>query len=236
MFDINKISECEHKLICDAKDNYGIYLDTCLKAIELSWTITEFFDHRALYFSSYLSQSNKALYLALMSLLRNHSNQSYFNIRLSIESSIMACYELHRNDLELLKYCEPDDNYKKSVYKWLENNYENHSKGLEKNKKMINQSFMHSNLSSAKAHFKMNIENGRFDSMLFDSVDIPENRRRLVVFIQIILIQLSMYREVIEKYPLVELRTDFQSELEIILKSYYSLNEYVITKQDSKEK
>ncbi|HFL3236639.1 TPA: hypothetical protein ACG3KH_004073 [Clostridioides difficile] len=135
MFDINVIVEYEYALILEAKEEYGTHLDTCLKALELSWTFAEFIDHKAFYFSSYLSQSNKALYLSLMSLLRKHTNQGYFNMRLSIESSIMACYELHRNASEFLEYCEPDKNFKKEVYTWFESNYKNHSEALEENKR-----------------------------------------------------------------------------------------------------
>ncbi|WFA86038.1 hypothetical protein [Paenibacillus amylolyticus] len=224
MFNINEAAEYEYTLILEAEKKYGTHFDTCLKVLEVSWTFAEFFDHKAFYFSSYLSQSNKALYLSLMSLLRKHTNQSYFNMRLSIESSIMACYELHRNASELLKYREPDKKFKKEVYQWFESNYKNHSEALEGLKKKINESFMHSSINSAKAHFRMNIENGRFDSMLFDSVEAPEMKNRLVIFIQIVLMQLSMYSKVIERYPLVELKKDFQSEVEIISKASYKLS------------
>ncbi|WP_339286167.1 hypothetical protein [Paenibacillus sp. FSL R5-0486] len=220
MFNINEIAEYEYLLILEAEKKYRTHLDTCVEALEVSWTFAEFVKHNALYFSYYLSQSNKALYLSLMSLLRKHTNQSYSNMRLSIESSIMACYELHRNASELLGDCESD---RKKAYKWIESNYKNHSDALGGLKNKINKEFMHSSINSASAHSKMNIENGRFDSMLFDSVDDSEMKNRLVIFIQIILIQLSMYREVIEKYPLVEMKKGFQLEVESILKESYKL-------------
>lgn len=232
MFNIEMISQEEHEIIKSARKNYGALLDTAIDALKLSWTFPKLLQNDAWVFAGFLSQSNNALYLHLLSTLRKHAAQSNFNARLSIEASLMACYALHNTDINLFikkdvhNNSKADQNAKTKAYNWIGKHYKEHSKRLKDIKDEINDTFAHSNIISAFRHFEISEANKQSYNWFFDLTPDRDVHFQLLKFIGLVLAQVTMYRDVINDYPLLQLRDNFEADYEQALYMYATLSDF----------
>ncbi|WP_172249978.1 hypothetical protein [Saccharibacillus deserti] len=232
MFNIEMISQEEHDIIKRAQENYGFLLDIAIDVLKLSWTFPKVLQIDAWVFAGFLSQSNNALYLYLLSTLRKHAAQSNFNARLSIEASIMACYALKQTDINT--FIEKDSldkprakqNAKSKANKWIESHYKEHSDRLREIKSEINQTFAHSNIVSAFGHFELSEANKQSYTWFFDLTLDRDVHFQLLKFIDLVLAQIAMYKDVVSDYPLLHFRDDFEPDYDKTLTMYAALSDY----------
>ncbi|APO44597.1 hypothetical protein BS614_11710 [Paenibacillus xylanexedens] len=232
MFSMYEISQEEHEMIIRANDQFGLIFEVCLDAIELSWTFTKNYQISAWIFAGFLSQTNNSLYLAILSLIRRHTVQTSFNLRLSIESAVLACYALYNPKID--SFAIKNDHgsmversgVKSKANKWIENNYKDMSDTIHVYKKQINSKFAHSSILSAFGNFELSEEHYQGVSWIFDRTEDRDIHFQLLSLVNLVLIQVEMFYRVIKDYPIVEIVDDFTSRYEKINGTVTLLNDF----------
>jgi hypothetical protein len=136
---------------------YGRYYENAYLATML---FADFFDKISgdrWVFARFVSQARKCLVLALLSAVRRHQAQSSMDVRQAIEASVFAAFSIEHPDYRFFLNSSGELTLKHSknssskIYKWLNNQYNQHSLVLKHFKSSINEYAAHQNLSVTKA-------------------------------------------------------------------------------------
>ncbi|RJG26721.1 hypothetical protein [Paenibacillus thiaminolyticus] len=225
MFNIYELSDEENRLVHIAGERYGEIFFLAKEVVEYSWLFVPSISQRVFVFNAFLTQINKMISLALLSILRHHTVQSQMSLRTALESTILACYALYKPDesefiqenIDFPGTLLEKRSVKNKAYKWIEKNYKQYSEKIEYSKKTINNLFAHSNLINA---FR-NVEYGRkANSSVFDMT--PELIQKVYIshLTNSFILQIDLIGKVIHDYPLCKLNPDFHEKIDY----FYSKN------------
>jgi hypothetical protein len=156
---LNALSADEHQMVIDAERRYGNYYvnahnTTIMLSNIMMWPLID-----CDLFIRFLSQMKKYHTLSVISTVRLHRIQAKMDLRYFLESTVHAAYSLVHTDTKI--YFDFDagkilDAKKASekVYVWIEATYNDHSKGIQNIKKLINEQTAHANVVNSEHNFR----------------------------------------------------------------------------------
>lgn len=149
-FQIEKLSNDENELVKRAYLNYGDEIRLAQRAISLVWNYVLEIEDKAELFAHFVSQIQKSLYLALLSITRRHQQQFFGVLRYALESAVLACYALEKPNLdEFRKYNKngvpyPSEPNEGKAYDWFDKHYKKYSEEIKNLKtNVINRQYAH---------------------------------------------------------------------------------------------
>lgn len=236
MFKIEKISEKEHALVLDSRQ-YGVAYKVAVDYLELSWELFSKIKPEAQIFAITLGQAKSSNYLALLSILRHHLIQAKLNMRVSYESTVLACYSLvdhkigdilHEGYTSIEQLREKEFEFKKDAYIWIKENYKSHSDRIKDSKDKINKSFAHSAFSTSLFNHlskETSASTSFFDVSIHSTeeghLDVITN---LLHFSFSINSQLDFITDVLKDYPLVTIIDDYEDRKELLFEKLMTLS------------
>lgn len=213
MFSIYEFSEEENRLVRDAPKQFGNYFKLAKDTVDYSWGFIETIEPQAYVFNAFLTQVNKSLSLALLSIVRMHTAQSFQVIRNAIESASLACFALcnpNENNFIRRDVSDPNKLYEKSkvkykAYSWLDEKYPKYSKHLSMIKSdFINKFYAHSNLIDAKTNVLYG--DNKVYNTVFDDMTPLTIRMQLVSLSNLTLLIIELMGLVMNEYPLARVK------------------------------
>ncbi|WP_411734895.1 hypothetical protein [Paenibacillus sp. M2] len=237
MFKVEDIAKKEHNLVLDARQEYGEVYKVAVDYLELSWELFSKIKPEAQIFAITLGQAKSSNYLALLSILRHHLIQAKLNMRVSYESTIIACYSLVNNEIEKIlsegypsidQFRKDEKDFKKDAYTWIENNYKSHSDRIKNSKNNINKGFAHSAFSTSVLNHlskETSASTSFFDVSIHSTkeghLDVITN---LLHFSFSINSQLDFVTDVLKDYPLVTIIDDYEDRKELLFEKLMTLS------------
>lgn len=239
MFTIQGISQLEDQLVKNAADQYGEVYHLALSYLEFSWEFIEKFMPQAEAFLLMMGQVRSSNYLAFLSILRHHLLQSKLNMRVSLESSVLACYSLENFEIDkvmrskessLKDLRKAEEKFKKNSIKWINEKYSSHSEIIKEYKDKINETYAHASFTTStfNGYSDENVYSGSF----FDrSIDDKEGHYDVVVnlmhYSMTIKQELDFYYDVIKNNPFITLCDNFDKKNQTLYQKWMKLSEYI---------
>lgn len=221
LFSIEDFSDQENLLIKQAPTKYGeVYTNTNdLLSLLLNFT-SGVIDPDAWIFIGFLSQVQKSLLLAFLSTLRQHDVQTLMMLRMALESTVLAAYSLYQTDVNVYGKINPqgfmdiNKKTKDKAYKWIDREFGSHSKILKFFKEEINSNSAHANFGLIFNNLDFSTETFLTKHLFDDNEGDKEHHfiitmQRLWWIGNISFGLLSLFEQVIKKYPLIQLVDDF---------------------------
>lgn len=220
MFSIYDLSNEENRLVQEAPKNFGQFFKLTKDTIDYSWVFISSVEPKGHVFNAFLTQANKSLSLALLSLIRYHNAQSHQSIRNAIESIALACYALYApNENNYVRFDTSDNKLidkpkvKIKAYKWLDENYPNYSSHLETIKTdFINKMYAHSNLIDALTKIKHT--DSRVYNSVFDDINPITVKMLLVSLANLTIMMVELVGLVLNDYPLAKVKVGHNERIE----------------------
>lgn len=226
MITIEEFSNIEKIMVNEAPVKYGeVYQNAEDLVMLLLNCITSQVKSKSWIFVGFLTQVQKSILLALMSVLRKHDVQALMMLRNALESSVLAVYSLYEinpdNYGTINETGNMDINQKIRInsYKWIDENYHYHSEKIKYFKDMINNSNAHANFGLIFNNIDFSTSNF-LSTTLFDDNDgdkehqLIMTNQRLWLIANISFGLLNLLYQAIEQYPLVTLIDGFLPKLE----------------------
>lgn len=154
-FDIKKVSEAEHDLICSALEDYGESFENANALVVLFWRFISRYEGGTFPFQAFLSLARKSISLSLISIIRKHDIQCQNMMRQYLETSVLAAYAMKEKGLKEFGKLTSDGLLQENkkvlgdAYKWLEKDYKETPDKIHGMKKAINELAAHANIVSA---------------------------------------------------------------------------------------
>jgi hypothetical protein len=213
-FTLIDISKEDDRLIGEAKIKYGKIYDNTENLVFFLWDFLKSAEADAWIFASFLSQVRKFAILSLLSTIRKHNAQSLMDIRQIFEASVLATYSLHERNDTTYYYKDKNDvayvkeNVRAKAYKWLGDNYKNHSDTIKNQKQIINNMWTHANILLTPLNFRLEGEE-KFLSSVFDNEDDFQAKNNLWFLANSCWGLLDLFAREIIKTKMAKLSDDF---------------------------
>lgn len=169
-------------------------------------------------FISFLGKVHNSLLLALLATIRKHDVQTNMMLRQALESDVLACYALSEPVIESFTTEDQDGllssrkDVRTRAYKWLEEEYEDHSVKIKHMKDVINESSAHSDIMQTPTNYEC-----LQDMMwifIFDKDDEHSvTKQRLWWIANIAFGLIDLFSIVAKKCPLIDFVDDFAKRM-----------------------
>lgn len=218
---IEEIAKIENDLVLNAKNQYGVYYDNCIKTFEILRTITSS-NAKAYVFSTFWSQLLIYSSLYILSLIRKHTVQSNLILRSIYEILCYAMFSLHETNYEVFAditdgYLKPNKKAKDKVYNWLSNEFKEHSDFIKDMKSKLNDLFIHANIFSAIMHVKHFPDEQKIRALCFDDEEnLYITEALLLDFTNQMLFFAKVIIEADLKHRILNFPDNIEDELELI--------------------
>jgi hypothetical protein len=236
MFSIDDLSNEENRLVREAPEQFGQFFKLTKDTIDYSWDFISSLDLNAYVFNAFLTQANKSLSLALLSIIRYHNVQSHQLIRNAIESIALACYALdnpNQDNFVILdeskKILLDKPKVKVKAYKWLNEHYPKHSGHLNMVKtEFINNYYAHSGLIDAATNIKHSEE--EFLNSAFDDIHPLIVKMLLVSLSNLTIMMIELVGLVLNDYPLAKVDIGHNERIQQFRE--LNLNQFITIRTD----
>jgi len=223
--DIDKISEAENQLVQDAISLNEEFFLHAKYAVDFAHSFVKRVDPESLYFLLFLSSFQKHIILALLSSVRLHHIQANFNLRFSSESSAWAAFAIGNNDPDGDKekfaltsedgILNPNDDLKKKMYQWLDEEYPAGSTSLKRYKNQTNALSSHSNIVDAHRTFS-GLDDDKFTTQFFDNSEDRHIQTDLWAVANLVMGALDLFYGVNKDFNIFEFSDDFLQKMKTL--------------------
>ncbi len=208
-FKIEKLSNDENELVKKAYIDYGDEIQLAQRAISLIWNYVLEIGDKAEIFAHFISQIQKSLHLALLSIIRRHQQQFFVGIRYVLESAVLACYALEKPNLdEFRKYDDngvpyPSEPNEGKAYAWFDKHYEKFSEEIKDLKTRINKHYAHANIVLTANNTSQIDDKLKID--FFDKDDKEFTSVLIWLLCKVCRLLLRLFEKVVEDFHVVKL-------------------------------
>jgi hypothetical protein len=212
-----ELSKDEHLLVERAPSELGPDFVNAHDLVFFTWSFVSSVKPEAHVFSLFLSQVQKSLVLCLLSAVRDHDVQFHMMLRYTLENASIACYALFQTDHDAFYTTDEEDILypKKKVneksYKWLKENYREHSDKIKNMKNIINDNFVHASILPTSKN--LYCSDNRIGNRFFDFHDLLMTKYSLWWIGNVALGLLDLFAKVVERFPIVTLVDDFPQKM-----------------------
>lgn len=173
----------EARLVRENFARAGEYAAFADKAIGLLSGLIAVQSRSTILFAAHYAVSRNALFLALLSTLRQHRTQASMSLRTAIEHASLAAYSLSPAGIRAAQAMvekqelTEDDRFRRDAYRWMRTELPDNSAALQAMKGAINEMEAHANVVGTLPVFDWNVADGSaFVSSFFDKFDIDHMR------------------------------------------------------------
>lgn len=173
----------EARLVRDNFAQAGEYAAFADQAIGLLSGLIAVQSRSTILFAAHYAVSRNALFLALLSTLRQHRTQASMSLRTAIEHASLAAYSLSPAGMQAAQAMvekqelTEDDRFRRDAYRWMRAELPDNSAALQVMKDAINEMEAHAGLMGTIPVFDWNVADGSvFLSSFFDKFDIDHMR------------------------------------------------------------
>jgi hypothetical protein len=231
MLSIYKISSEENNLIQNAEETYKAHFKHALESVKFAWEFIREINPEVWVFQSFFSAGCNSIYLAFISVLRQHTIQAEMNIRQALEAFVLACYALEFTNEN--NYVYKDENgfvrekskVKGKAYKWLENKYPYHNKKVRYFKDRVNELFAHPSLITT--FYNSSMEDEYFRTSYFDNDTEIMIKLRLWMIANISLGTVDLIELVLKDYPKAKYCFGYNEKKEALWNSDNKIKEII---------
>lgn len=216
---LHNINEKENKCYVEAQRKYPEYLKLSEDLILYSYSLLESHNKEFLVCSMLYAPLPKALTLAILSFIRQHTYQAHFNIRLAIEYLSLMLYAFDNPNLSSFgKFIENgnfkhDDEIFRKAGKALQEKYGQEIEKLKGLKDSINASHAHANVNNAKYNFNHKPEEQLIENHFFDQLQDEDTEIGLMGTNLFIINVFELLNTVSKNYDAIKLKSTFEKDI-----------------------
>ena len=216
-----EIIESERRMLLTGEERYGSFFINARDLNSLLMNFTKTVDLKSWKFMDFFSHFRKYHTLALFSALRLHSPQAQMNMRQVLEAGTIAAYFLENPEYEK----EMPKKLKEKSYKWIEKEYQSHSKRIKELKDTINNIGAHANPTSTSKTCRFDKEMKTFITPFFDTEVEHHVQAELWMIGHIAIGFLNLFHEMNMRYGGVKFSDDFMPQFIELSKKNKELKE-----------